>query len=321
MRASNRSGSVRTVGLAGIGVTAFLLGAGFWLVHTTVLPSAPPNVARAPRPVGTVYGTQNAGSRFTLRLHRPTTIIVSARSGEQLFQHAMETGDTYRTPNLGDLTVTAPDAGAVEVLFDGASLGFLGGDGAAVQRASLRALLPGASPPAPAPNEPSTPAIAKTSPAKADAATATASAAARQQTAKPDAAAAPSKTARTSPEKADAKPVAAAAAAPPTRPQTAKPAAQISAAPPPKQASPPVQAPVPQPAPLPSIAERAMAATRNAAPAPAQNSTTPVITVSDETRAAESAKALKELEQRKAQEAARARRAFTNSLYGINSQY
>src|SRR6266446_142564 len=55
VRASNRSGSVRTVGLAGIGVAAFLLGAGFWLVHTTVLPSAPPNVARAARPVGTVY--------------------------------------------------------------------------------------------------------------------------------------------------------------------------------------------------------------------------------------------------------------------------
>jgi hypothetical protein len=78
-------------------------------------------------------------------------------------------------------------------------------------------------------------------------------------------------------------------------------------------------APLPQPAPLPSLAEQAMAATRNAAPAPRP---TPAPSLSDEAKAKEAAdlsKTVKELEARRAQDAARARRAFNNSLYGIPS--
>jgi len=300
VRTAERSTSVRTVGLVGIGVVAFLLGVGFWLVHITLLPPAP-SVARAPQHEGTVYGAQNTNSRFTLRLHRPALVTVSGRSGQALFQHAMEGGDTYRAPNVADLTVTTPDAGAVEVLFDGHSIGVMGTDGVPVQRVPLRTLLPGAAPPAPASTEPSTPTIAAKEPA------------------------APPKIAKTPPARAQAaKPVASAATARPAAPpaKAAPPAAQAA---PPAAAqintakAPPAQTPVPQPAPLPSIAEQLMAATRNAASTAAP---APIVAISDEAKAKEAAdraKALKELDQRKTQEAARTRRAFTNSLFGINS--
>jgi len=340
---SERADRVRTVGLLGIGAIAFVLGAGFWFVHTTFAPSEPV-VARAARHEGTVYGVENLNSRFILRVHRATTVTVSGRNGQQLLQQVMENGDSYRTPNIADLTVTTPDGGAVEVLFDGHSVGFAGGDGAAVQRLPLRSLVPGAS--APAPTKPSSPAIAAKETVEAPkivrAPTPEPSAA------KPVASAAPPATpdrAKALPKNDDQpagmlnlpvaramSPVKALTSPPsptvqaPQAPATARapataqaPAPVTAQAPLPQPAPPPQPAALPQPAPLPSLAEQAIAATRNAAPAPRP---TPVSSLSEDPKAkeaAELAKAVKELEERKAQEAARARRSFTNSLYGLPS--
>jgi hypothetical protein len=52
-------------------------------------------------------------------------------------QRALQSGDIYRAPNLPNLTITTGDAGAIEVMFDGKSIGFVGRDGASVQHAPL----------------------------------------------------------------------------------------------------------------------------------------------------------------------------------------
>jgi hypothetical protein len=73
---------------------------------------------------------------------------------------------------------------------------------------------------------------------------------------------------------------------------------------------------------LPTIAEQLMAATRNAAPSSSTAPASAVIAVTDEVKvkeAADRAKALKEIEEREAQDAARTRRSFSNSLFGVNS--
>jgi len=88
------------------------------------------------------YGAENTNSRITLHIHRPTQVVVLGRRGELLFQRSLQRYDTYRVPELPDLTVTTQDAGAVEVIFDGQSVGFLGRDGAVVQRVPLSRFAP-----------------------------------------------------------------------------------------------------------------------------------------------------------------------------------
>jgi hypothetical protein len=97
----------------------------------------------APLPSGHVYGAENNNSRITLRIHRPTRVIVSGRRGQFLLQRSLQRGDTYSAPNLPDLTITTEDAGAVEVMFDGQSVGFVGSDGAMAQ-VPLRRFAPAA---------------------------------------------------------------------------------------------------------------------------------------------------------------------------------
>jgi len=46
-------------------------------------------------------------------------------------------GDTYRVPNMVGLRLSAPDAGAVEVILDGISVGFAGEDGLSARGLSL----------------------------------------------------------------------------------------------------------------------------------------------------------------------------------------
>jgi serine/threonine-protein kinase len=294
VRSAHRSASVRTYGLVGIGVVGFLMGAGLWLAQTTLPP--PSTVSRAAQPQGTVYGAENTNSRFTLRLHRPAMLGVAARGSQPFFQRAMDTGDSYRAPNLPDLMVSTPDAGAVEVLFDGKSIGVMGTDGVPVRSVSLRTLVPGASPPVPVAAPAASPATAV------------------KETAAPAKAAA--KTVPTAPPAAQSAPAAGpagpapAAGPPPAAPVAAKAPAQAP------------QPPLPQPAPLPTIAEQLMAATRNAAPSSSTAPASAAIAVTDEVKvkeAADRAKALKEIEERKAQDAARTRRSFSNSLFGVNS--
>jgi cytoskeleton protein RodZ len=89
-------------------------------------------------PDGKVYGADNRNSRLTLLIHRKTKLAVMGRRDKLLLQRRLEPGDSYRAPNLPDLTVTTADAGAVEVMFNGTSLGFVGEDGEAAIRVPLK---------------------------------------------------------------------------------------------------------------------------------------------------------------------------------------
>jgi cytoskeleton protein RodZ len=105
---------------------------------TIVLPPEPaPKVIQAKLPNGKRYGTRNKNSRITLRVHRPTYIAVQGARNRKFLDRALFPGDTYRVPNMVGLRLSSPDAGAVEVILDGASMGFAGRDGANARNLSL----------------------------------------------------------------------------------------------------------------------------------------------------------------------------------------
>jgi cytoskeleton protein RodZ len=85
---------------------------------------------RAPLPLGERYGEQNRNSRVTLRVHRPTRVAVLGARHHVWINRILRAGDTYRVPNLRGLTLSASDAGAVEVILDDNTVGFAGTDGA-----------------------------------------------------------------------------------------------------------------------------------------------------------------------------------------------
>jgi cytoskeleton protein RodZ len=72
-----------------------------------------------------------------LRVHRPTHVAVRGARNRAFIDRALVPGDTYRVPNLVGLRLTATDAGAVEVILDGSSVGFVGQDGSAASALSL----------------------------------------------------------------------------------------------------------------------------------------------------------------------------------------
>ena len=105
---------------------------------TIVLPPEPaPKVIQAKLPNGKRYGMRNKNSRITLRVHRPTYIAVQGTRNRKFLDRALFPGDTYRVPNMVGLRLSSPDAGAVEVILDGASVGFVGRDGANARNLSL----------------------------------------------------------------------------------------------------------------------------------------------------------------------------------------
>jgi cytoskeleton protein RodZ len=95
---------------------------------------------RAPLPAGRRYGTQNRNSRITLKVHRPTHVAVRGTRNRAFIDRALFPGDTYRVPNVPGLRLSTLDAGAVEVIVDGSSLGFAGEDGAAATGLMLNLL-------------------------------------------------------------------------------------------------------------------------------------------------------------------------------------
>lgn len=88
--------------------------------------TAAQQAAAAPLPQGTVYGEQNHNARVILRVHEPTKILVQGPGGMVYINRTLKPGDTYQVPNLVGLTLTTPNAGAVELDLDGASMGFAG---------------------------------------------------------------------------------------------------------------------------------------------------------------------------------------------------
>ena len=111
--------------------------------------SGPPNAAAPPAetgntatasvalPQGAKYGTQNAGSRITVLAHRPTRILVQGRNSLLLMDRQLQAGDSYLVPNMVGLTLTTPDGGALELILDGATMGYAGKDGTASTGISL----------------------------------------------------------------------------------------------------------------------------------------------------------------------------------------
>lgn len=146
---------------AAVALTALLLGASPWIIQTS-LPRGPASataVAPAPAPSpkaqaesranlaaravaalpkGQVYGSDNAYSRVTLRVHRPTRVIVHARGTRLLLNRMLQPGDSYRAPSLADLTLTTTDAGAIEVVYNGTPVGFVGRDGSPFEQLPLQ---------------------------------------------------------------------------------------------------------------------------------------------------------------------------------------
>ena len=88
-------------------------------------------------PSGRQYGLRNRDSRITLRVHRPTFVAVRGARGQVFLERRLTPGDTYSVPNRAGLRLTARDAGAVEIILDGDSLGFAGSRGLQASGLSL----------------------------------------------------------------------------------------------------------------------------------------------------------------------------------------
>lgn len=103
--------------------------------------ATPPAVQAAPTPpplpAGQKYGTQNTGSRITLIAHRPTRVLVQGQNKLLLLNRLLQPGDSYAVPNMTGLTLSALDGGAVEVILDGSTFGFVGKDGTVSEGLSL----------------------------------------------------------------------------------------------------------------------------------------------------------------------------------------
>ena len=102
-----------------------------------IVPPEPAPRAQAQLPTGKRYGTRNRTSRITLRVHRPTHVAVQGARSRTFIDRVLWPGDTYRVPNMVGLRLSSPDAGALEVILDGSSKGFVGKDGATARNLSL----------------------------------------------------------------------------------------------------------------------------------------------------------------------------------------
>jgi hypothetical protein len=87
-------------------------------------------------PEGHVYGADNK-SRITLRAHKPTRVTVLGPNSQLFLDRLLQPGDSYLVPDATGMTLSTTDAGAVEMIVDGASVGYAGGDGAASTALSL----------------------------------------------------------------------------------------------------------------------------------------------------------------------------------------
>lgn len=96
-----------------------------------------PTTVVAALPPGRAYGTRNVDSRITLRVHSPTRVLVQAADETVFINRTLSPGDLYQAPDVVGMTVSTADSGAVEVILDGVSLGFLGAKGSIAEALSL----------------------------------------------------------------------------------------------------------------------------------------------------------------------------------------
>ncbi|HEY4274984.1 MAG TPA: helix-turn-helix domain-containing protein [Rhizomicrobium sp.] len=98
-------------------------------------PSAVPSPAetQAPAPPaaaqnGTAYGQSNRSARVVLKLRGDTHVMVRGESGTVYINRDLKAGDSYRLPDVTGLTLSAANAGAVELNLDGQVMGPAGAD-------------------------------------------------------------------------------------------------------------------------------------------------------------------------------------------------
>jgi cytoskeleton protein RodZ len=92
---------------------------------------------RPPLPLGARYGLQNGNSRVMLRLHRSIRVAVKGSRNHTFIDRVLGAGATYRVPNIPGVKLSVPDAGAVEVILDGNTVGFAGQEGVAARGLGL----------------------------------------------------------------------------------------------------------------------------------------------------------------------------------------
>lgn len=116
---------------------------GWKPINPAPAPAATPAVAALPPiPEGHVYGESNKNSRVVLRVRETTKILIlgPSKSGDkpQVFiNRILKPGDVYRLPNFAGMTLTTPNAGAVEVTLDGTSMGLAGHSAEVTEALSL----------------------------------------------------------------------------------------------------------------------------------------------------------------------------------------
>lgn len=86
----------------------------------------PPAESAASPPQGRAYGLRNHGSRVLLRALATTKVLVEGSTGTVFINRTLHRGDTYRVPDLVGLTLTTPNAGALQVELDGQMMGRAG---------------------------------------------------------------------------------------------------------------------------------------------------------------------------------------------------
>jgi cytoskeleton protein RodZ len=90
-------------------------------------PVAP--VAEAPH-VPKVYGSQDGDVRVVIKADTDSWVEVDGPGNDVILSRVLQAGDTYRVPNREGLTMMTGNAGALEILVDGQSIGSLGPLGA-----------------------------------------------------------------------------------------------------------------------------------------------------------------------------------------------
>ncbi|MDA1098201.1 MAG: DUF4115 domain-containing protein [Proteobacteria bacterium] len=73
-----------------------------------------------------VYGASNRDVRVVLRARAESWVQVQGANNELLLTRMLRAGDSYHAPNRDDLILMTGNAGAIEVMVDGVSIGALG---------------------------------------------------------------------------------------------------------------------------------------------------------------------------------------------------
>jgi len=86
-----------------------------------------------------VFGMQNQQARVVLRARGNTWVRVEGADGAVLFEETLQRGDSYLVPNSAGVILATRNAGALELMLDGQSLGPAGSVGQPMLDISLEA--------------------------------------------------------------------------------------------------------------------------------------------------------------------------------------